>query len=270
MCSQINNEINNIAKAIKSRRQELNMSYQDLADKTHLSKSTLQRYETGGIKNIPLDKLTIICTALEIPLSYLIETQETLTNKLIRALEINFNTDADNTLELICELTDIDAEVIDEALKNNEDISESYLSKMIDIIYKDNPNLFLDFYSANKKLIDDSYSICSYTCNEILKKIKIKGILDEVDDITKKYHRENEKKKVFNNRFDKTINITENDIKNYLFSIVKDILESSNSSTDLKYKLSDFSKNEIKEIGLFLYNSYQLKVNEILERHKNK
>lgn len=33
------------------------MSYQILSDKVGISKSTLQRYETGYIKNIPVDKL---------------------------------------------------------------------------------------------------------------------------------------------------------------------------------------------------------------------
>ncbi|WP_334300212.1 helix-turn-helix domain-containing protein, partial [Clostridioides difficile] len=50
---------------MKNKRLELNMSYQDLANKTGLSKSTLQRYETGAIKNIPLDKLEILAHALD-------------------------------------------------------------------------------------------------------------------------------------------------------------------------------------------------------------
>ena len=35
---------------LKRRRKELGYSYQDLANLTQMSKSTLQRYETGGIK----------------------------------------------------------------------------------------------------------------------------------------------------------------------------------------------------------------------------
>ena len=56
----------NIVERIKSRRLELNFSFQDLADLTGMSKSTLQRYETGGIKNIPLDKLKTLAKALEV------------------------------------------------------------------------------------------------------------------------------------------------------------------------------------------------------------
>lgn len=60
-----------IIKRLKSRRIELGYSYQELADKTGLSKSTLQRYETGYIKNMPIDKLEDIASALETSPSHL-------------------------------------------------------------------------------------------------------------------------------------------------------------------------------------------------------
>lgn len=53
-----------ISRRIKERREELGFSFQQLADLTNMSKSTLQRYETGGIKNIPLDKLEILAKSL--------------------------------------------------------------------------------------------------------------------------------------------------------------------------------------------------------------
>lgn len=56
----------NIVERIKSRRQELGYSFQDLAKLTGMSKSTLQRYETGAIKNIPLDKLKVLASALKV------------------------------------------------------------------------------------------------------------------------------------------------------------------------------------------------------------
>lgn len=58
-------KLNSIQKRIKSRRIELGLSYQQLAERTNISKSTLQRYETGFIKNFPLDKLWILADALE-------------------------------------------------------------------------------------------------------------------------------------------------------------------------------------------------------------
>ena len=58
--------ISAVSQRIKKRREELEYSYQQLADLTGLSKSTLQRYETGTIKNIPLDRLQTLCSALRI------------------------------------------------------------------------------------------------------------------------------------------------------------------------------------------------------------
>lgn len=59
-------DLNSIMNRIKNRRLELGFSYQDLAQKTNMSKSTLQRYETGSIKNMPIDKLSVIANALNV------------------------------------------------------------------------------------------------------------------------------------------------------------------------------------------------------------
>lgn len=69
-------EVNSIVKRIKKRRLELEYSFQDLADKTNMSKSTLQRYETGAIKNLPLDKLEVLASALQTTPSYLMGWDE--------------------------------------------------------------------------------------------------------------------------------------------------------------------------------------------------
>lgn len=61
-----------IINRIKSRRIELGMSYQDLAEKTGMSKSTLQRYEAGAIKSIPLDKLEDLANALQMDPAFLV------------------------------------------------------------------------------------------------------------------------------------------------------------------------------------------------------
>ena len=55
-----------MVERIKIRRIELCFSFQDLADRTGMSKSTLQRYESGAIKSIPLDKLEVLASALEL------------------------------------------------------------------------------------------------------------------------------------------------------------------------------------------------------------
>lgn len=60
-----------IRERMKKRREELGYSYQNLADLTGMSKSTLQRYETGGIGNLPLDKLEVLAKALRCSPAYL-------------------------------------------------------------------------------------------------------------------------------------------------------------------------------------------------------
>ncbi len=59
-----------VQSRLRERRLLLQMTYQDLANKTGLSKSTLQRYETGGIKNLPIDNIYKISEALEIDTAY--------------------------------------------------------------------------------------------------------------------------------------------------------------------------------------------------------
>lgn len=49
---------------MRMRRQELGLSYQDLSRLTGFSKSVLQRYETGAIAKLPLDRLEKIATAM--------------------------------------------------------------------------------------------------------------------------------------------------------------------------------------------------------------
>lgn len=63
--SNTSEQMKEIMERIKSRRESLGLSFQQLADLTNMSKSTLQRYETGGIKNIPLDKLEILAKSLK-------------------------------------------------------------------------------------------------------------------------------------------------------------------------------------------------------------
>ena len=67
----ISEKMQDIMERMKTRREELNMSYQTLSEKVGISKSTLQRYETGFIKNMPVDKLEDIANALNVSPSYL-------------------------------------------------------------------------------------------------------------------------------------------------------------------------------------------------------
>lgn len=79
-------KMKSIMNRIQSRRLELQLSYQDLASKTNMSKSTLQRYETGLIKNMPVDKLGIIAAALDVSPLWLLGLNEN-NNKLSKEEE---------------------------------------------------------------------------------------------------------------------------------------------------------------------------------------
>ncbi|MBQ8411579.1 MAG: LexA family transcriptional regulator [Ruminiclostridium sp.] len=61
-----------IMNRMKIRRTELGYSFQELADKTGLSKSTLQRYETGAIDKLPIEKASLIAEALQMPVERLL------------------------------------------------------------------------------------------------------------------------------------------------------------------------------------------------------
>ena len=54
-----------ISARLKDRREALGYSFQQLAELTGMSKSTLQRYESGAIKNIPLARLETLTAALK-------------------------------------------------------------------------------------------------------------------------------------------------------------------------------------------------------------
>ncbi|MBM7835911.1 helix-turn-helix domain-containing protein [Clostridium sardiniense] len=83
-------KMKNIMNRIQSRRLELQLSYQDLASKTNMSKSTLQRYETGSIKNMPVDKLGIIAAALDVSPLWLLGLNED-NNELSKEEENHIN-----------------------------------------------------------------------------------------------------------------------------------------------------------------------------------
>ena len=76
------NDADKIMERIKNRRLQLGYSYQDVADRTGISKSTLQRYETGEITRLPVNKLEDLAAALEVSPGYLmgwIDSVEILT-----------------------------------------------------------------------------------------------------------------------------------------------------------------------------------------------
>lgn len=53
-----------IGQRIRQRRIALGLSLQDITDMSGISKSTLQRYETGSIRNLPIQRLDDLARAL--------------------------------------------------------------------------------------------------------------------------------------------------------------------------------------------------------------
>ncbi len=77
-----------LRRRLKERRLFLNMTYQDLATKTGISKSTLQRYETGGIKKLAYDKIFTLSEALEVSPRYFTDLSEDYTGELNHEVKI--------------------------------------------------------------------------------------------------------------------------------------------------------------------------------------
>lgn len=97
-------QTNDIAARFKRRRIELGLSLQDVADMVGMSKSTLQRYETGGIRNIPLQKLEPIAKALQTSPDWLIGWTDDANKQAL--LDLNFRallTDLGYTLDIYSE-----------------------------------------------------------------------------------------------------------------------------------------------------------------------
>lgn len=90
---EISEKMQEIMSRMKKRREELNMSYQTLSDKVGISKSTLQRYETGYIKNMPIDKLEDIAKALCVSPGYLMGWDKQYDNESSTTIAAHFDGD---------------------------------------------------------------------------------------------------------------------------------------------------------------------------------
>ncbi len=62
----------NINERLKQRRSELGKTLQQVADFVGVSKGTIQRYESGDIQNVGLDKIELVAKALDVSPSWLL------------------------------------------------------------------------------------------------------------------------------------------------------------------------------------------------------
>lgn len=83
-------EINEILERIRNRRLEMGLSYQDMQDLTGISKSTWQRYETGYIKNLGIDKLDLVAKVLNTTPGYLMGWEKPKKQNQIETIAAHF------------------------------------------------------------------------------------------------------------------------------------------------------------------------------------
>ena len=60
-----------VGKRIKERRNELQMSVDELANKLNKNRATIYRYEKGDIENMPIDIIELMAKALDTTPQYL-------------------------------------------------------------------------------------------------------------------------------------------------------------------------------------------------------
>lgn len=61
-----------IQNVIKTRRKELELTLEDVAVRVGVNRSTVQRWETGGIANLGQDKIASLAAALQVTPEYLL------------------------------------------------------------------------------------------------------------------------------------------------------------------------------------------------------
>lgn len=59
--------MNSIGEKLRAKRTALAMSLQDVGDSVGVSRATVQRWETGGIKHMGQDKILALSRVLQIP-----------------------------------------------------------------------------------------------------------------------------------------------------------------------------------------------------------
>ncbi len=69
--------MDNVKKRLLKAFEEANLSYRELEEKTGLSRMTIQRYITGDVKKIPLNKLEVLAKGLGTTAEYILGWDDT-------------------------------------------------------------------------------------------------------------------------------------------------------------------------------------------------
>ncbi|EHJ02393.1 helix-turn-helix domain protein [Clostridium sp. DL-VIII] len=245
---------------LKILRESFKISQRELGRRIHMSGQYIAQIEKGE-RNPTHKTLEKIALALHAELSELLERPN-----LIGEIFLN--------------------------IVHEKGISHAELVKQCKLSDSDLKSIFVNFDITKPDLLDSYYSVGKYlgldsTFLERRKKMEpeiINSITDSIDpyklyyDISASYDSWLRENSVYNFDFHKYFNRTSNmqsqdnfslgDINNLLRSTLVDILRSANSSTVLNYGLDDFSPDEIDELINFVFNSFKLKINELLEKHE--
>ncbi|MHC1681342.1 MAG: helix-turn-helix domain-containing protein [Clostridiaceae bacterium] len=76
---------------IKARRLELKLTLKEVAERVGVSEPTIQRYESGQIKNVRRDKIKLLADALEVTPAYLMDWEEKNEPEPIETIAANHN-----------------------------------------------------------------------------------------------------------------------------------------------------------------------------------
>lgn len=142
-----------LRKKLKKRRLFLGMTYNDLSQKTGISKSSLQRYESGGIKNISYEKILILSDALQVNSSYFLNLENECENNY-------FETTFQNRIVYLDKIKTYEQEAIRNLcpflIDNGFSIENTSKSSIGDLIAKKGNLIwyfeFLYFYNQNNEV----------------------------------------------------------------------------------------------------------------------
>ena len=251
---------------LKILRESLNISQRELGKRIDMTGQYIAQIEKGQ-RNPTHATLEKIASKLDVELSELLERPK-----------------------FICEF------FLDRV--NEKGISHAALTKQFKLCDDDLRYIFLDYNKTKDHLLNAYYSVGEYLdFNAVfLKRRKYidSELINSIHDLEKEYELSNSLSNSYNfwvnedsifnfdfheyfnskGYFNHTRNIPSqdnfslSDINNLFRSTLIDILKFANSSTVLNYGLDDFNTDEIDELNNFVFNSFRLKIDEILEKQK--
>ena len=99
-----------IGVKIKTRRKELNMTADDLAQALNKDRSTIYRYEKGDIEKMPVSILPLMADVLKVSMGYLLGLDEKCTPDRNQVLDLILRLHNDESFfDLVSKISDLDS-----------------------------------------------------------------------------------------------------------------------------------------------------------------